>query len=29
MHASEYSDYNDEGTVFRQIVDFRIAHGPI
>jgi hypothetical protein len=29
MHASEYSDYNDEGTVFRHIVDFRIAHGPV
>jgi hypothetical protein len=28
MHASEYGDYNDEGTVFRQIVDFRITHAP-
>lgn len=26
MHAGEYADYNDEGTVFRQIVDFRIFY---
>ncbi len=28
FHAGEYGDYNDEGTVFRSIVDFRIVHQP-
>ena len=27
-HASEYSDYSDEGTVFRHTVDFRVHYGP-
>jgi hypothetical protein len=26
MHAGDYSDYSDEGTVFRQIADFRIHY---
>ena len=28
MHASEYSNYSDEGSVFRHIVDLRVHYGP-